>query len=250
MDDRPAELPPTKASSPDDTFTPAGSAPHSRTGVPWFRAALTVVLVAAALTLLLGREDPALFGAIRERLFPGVSPSPTFTPTPSATPDPLPILQQRSLRISTLAAGEACVTTPGKQVSPDLGDALGEGPVYMVGYGAEGTNTIYRTREDGGWYYLKTLWTAPPRFQDLVLLRGRGVDGPNEVRFSDDTTATPDLQAILSTNNVGSTQSGWLPWINYVRVRAPGCYGIQVDGLTFSEVIHFRIIDTPYVPQA
>jgi hypothetical protein len=38
-------------------------------------------------------------------------------------------------------------------------------------------------------------------------------------------------------------------WINYVRVRAPGCYGIQVDGQTFSEIIRFRVVDIPYDPK-
>jgi hypothetical protein len=213
---------------------------------------VSVVLLVAALTVLLGREDPTIFGTARDRLFPVASPLSTqAAQMPSATPDPvplsqlLPLLQQRSLHVSALAAGEACVAAPGRQVSPDLGPALGEGPIYMVGYGVEGTNTIYNTREDGGWYYLKTIWTAPHDFHSLFLLRGRQVDGPNEERFSEDTTATPDLQAVFSSNDAGSTHSGWLPWINYVRVRAPGCYGIQVDGLNFSYVIRFRVVDTP-----
>ena len=232
------------------------SAQRARMRFPWMRVALTVVLIAAALIVLLGHEDPAIFGTARDRLFPVVSSSPTPTniltqaaQTPSATPDPLPILQQRPLHISALAAGESCVTTPGKQVNPEMGPALGEGPVYMVGYGAEGTNTIYMSRVDGGWYYLKTIWTAPPNFHGAFLLRGGQVDGPNAVRFSEDTTGMPDLQVVYSSGNAGSTQSGWLPWINYVRIRAPGCYGIQVDGLNFSEVIRFRILDTPYDPK-
>jgi hypothetical protein len=142
----------------------------------WIRAALTVVVVVGALTVLLGREDPAFFGAVREGLFPVISPSPTFTAmhTPRATPAPVPVsqlmplLQQRSLRVSALAAGEACVAAPGRQVTPDLGPALGEGPIYMVGYGVEGTNSIYKSREDGGWYYLKTIWTAPTRLSQPV----------------------------------------------------------------------------------
>jgi len=55
--------------------------------------------------------------------------------------------------------------------------------------------------------------------------------------------------AVFSSNEVGSTQSGWLPWDDYVRVRAPGCYGIQVDGLDFSYIIRFKVIDTPYIPE-
>ena len=170
--------------------------------------------------------------------------------TPNATTDPLQLLQRRSLHISALAAGQACVTTPGKQVNPDMGPALGEGPVYMVGYGTEGTMSYYGGREDDGWYYLETIWTAPPDFHSMFLLRGHQVDGPNQVRFSTNFTSAPALEAVWSLGEAGSAASGWLPWIHYVRVRAPGCYGVQVDGLTFSSVIRFRVIDTPYLPHA
>ena len=186
MDDLPTESPATPASPSDDILPPHGSAPRSRMRMLWFRAVTTTLLVAAALTVLLAREDPTIFDAAYERLFLVVSPPSTqAAPTPIATFDlktALPILQQRSLRVSALAAGATCVAAPGRQVSPDLGPALGDGPIYLVGYGTEGTNTIYMGRDDGGWYYLKTLWTAPPDFHDVFLLRGRQVDGPNEVR--------------------------------------------------------------------
>jgi len=44
------------------------SAQRSRKRVLWIRGALTVVLVLGALTVLLGREDPAIFGAARDRI--------------------------------------------------------------------------------------------------------------------------------------------------------------------------------------
>jgi hypothetical protein len=127
-----------------------------------------------------------------------------------------------------------------------MGPALGEGPVYMIGYGTDGTKSYYGRREDGGWYYLETIWTAPPDFHSMFLLRGRQVDGPNQVRFSNNFTSAPALEAAWSLGEAGSAASGWLLWIHHVRVRAPGCYGVQVDGLTFSTVIRFRVIDTPY----
>jgi len=120
----------------------------------------------------------------------------------------------------------------------------------MVGYGVEGTTSYYGGREDEGWHYLKTIWTAPPDLHGLFLLRGHQVAGPNEVRFSELFTPTPGLEAVFSPSDAGSTGSGWLPWLHYVRVRVPGCYGIQVDGQTSSEVIRFRVVDTPYDPRA
>ena len=32
---------------------------------------------------------------------------------------------------------------------------------------------------------------------------------------------------------------GWRFWSGYTRLRSPGCYGLQVDGTTFSEIIIF-----------
>jgi hypothetical protein len=89
------------------------SAQRSRKRVPWIRGALTVVLVLGALKVLLGREDPAIFGAARDRLFPMVFPSPTFTAaqTPRATPDPvplsqlLPLLQQKGQKAPAFKRG-------------------------------------------------------------------------------------------------------------------------------------------------
>jgi hypothetical protein len=224
------------------------NAQRSRKRALWIRGALTTLLVTAALIVLLAREAPTFLLATRDRVFPMAAPVPTATAVP--IPSVADVLRARPLHLSALAAGEACVTTSGKEVSPDFGPALGGGPIYMVGYGVEGTTSYYRGREDGGWYYLKTIWTAPPKFHGMFLLRGRQVDGSNEARFSQHDTATPDLQALYFSEPVpGSTPSGWLPWVRYVRVRAPGCYGIQVDGQTYSEVIRFRVLDTPYDPE-
>jgi hypothetical protein len=253
MDDLPSESFASNPSAPTDDSHEPDSSHRSPTRVHWIRAALTVMLVAGALTVLLSREDPTFFYAAQQRISYAVSPPSTqAAPTPSVTRDLmalLPVLQQRSLKAPALAAGEPCVATPGKRAAPELGSALGNGPVYMVGYGKEGTTSYYNVREDGGWYYLKTIWTTPPDFQGIFLLRGRQVDGPNDVRFSEDTTDTPALQAVFSSDSAGSEASGWLPWIDYVRVRAPGCYGIQVDGLNFSYIIRFTVLDTPYDPQ-
>lgn len=174
------------------------------------------------------------------------APAPTRLPTPTSSPtDAFTLLHQRTLDLPRLLAGSACPRDPGRKVSPDLGPALGKGPIYLVGYGVQATISYYGGRQDGGWYYLKTLWAAPPGFQDLFLVRGRQINGPNELLFSKGFTASPDQEAEFSSEEGGSTPSGWVPWANYVRVRAPGCYAVQVDGLHFSEVISFQVVDTP-----
>jgi hypothetical protein len=41
-----------------------------------------------------------------------------------------------------------------------------------------------------------------------------------------------------------SGAGGWRGWGGYARFRAAGCYGIQVDGTSFSEVIVFKAVIT------
>src|SRR5258708_30307631 len=44
----------------------------------------------------------------------------------------------------------------------------------------------------------------------------------------------------LMPGGVGLNPGGWRLWSGYARLRSPGCYGLQVDGITFSEVSIFR----------
>jgi hypothetical protein len=69
-----------------------------------------------------------------------------------------------------------------------------------------------------------------------VLIRGRQLDGPNEVRFEDGVNPGRELRLRV----LGSSGGQWYNRASYTRLRAPGCYAWQVDGLRFSRVIVFR----------
>jgi hypothetical protein len=65
-----------------------------------------------------------------------------------------------------------------------------------------------------------------------VLIRGRQLDGPNELRF--DAGAFPPREIRIPASRVQRNRP------SFTRVRAPGCYSYQVDGLAFSSTIVFE----------
>jgi hypothetical protein len=201
------------------------------------RAALTVVLVAGALAALLLREDPTIFDAAR--LFPVASPPPTATAT--LAPAPADILRQRPLRLPSLAPGGQCPWAPGRAVDPALGEVVGEGPIY-VALGVEATLEYAPAQNFGSqaWGGQKTIWAVPPGFVGLVLVRGRQVDGPNEVRFGRGDVPAADLLFSAPGEAQSDPPNSWTYEVDYTRVQTPGCYAYQIDGETFSEVVVFR----------
>jgi hypothetical protein len=87
------------------------------------------------------------------------------------------------------------------------------------------------------WGGTKVLWAVDtPHYSDVVLVRGRQLDGPNEVRFDHGPLPPTELRV---TPFPESTPEGWTGQPSFTRIRVPGCYGYQVDGATFSRVIIF-----------
>jgi hypothetical protein len=149
----------------------------------------------------------------------------------------------RPLRIPRLAAGAPCPTTaPRTAPRPFVGITFGPGPAFPGGIHENGRAVLrYQdpipvgsTWHGSGWFGNKTLWYAP-RYRQAVLIRGRQLDGQNALRFSFGfETGTPRLELHLRarTPTTGLSSS--------TRVRAPGCYGYQIDGRRFSYVIVFE----------
>ena len=166
----------------------------------------------------------------------------TPTPTPVLTADQVwAELEQRPVNVPTLAAGSSCPAAHGHAISPDFGLGLGDGPAYPVGLGSDGVLDYappqnFQSAEWGG---MKVLWALSPTYNGVVLVRGHQLDGPNELRFERGDVPPAELRIIPFP---ASTPDGWTGQPSYTRVRAPGCYAYQVDGLTFSKLIIFRAV--------
>jgi hypothetical protein len=165
----------------------------------------------------------------------------------------------RPLHIPRLPPGSHCRTSRPDRKG-DLsrigfaGTAWGSGPVYPGGLGsrrpvlrfalpAPPTSDFYGSEWSGN----KVLWMIARARRGPVLIRGRQVDGPNEVRFERGTVPGKELR--IPGRRWGRSSRGGGSRASYTRVRAPGCYAYQVDGLRFSKVIFFAAVaDVPGGP--
>jgi hypothetical protein len=157
---------------------------------------------------------------------------------PPATPEAGPWdALRRPLQIPALTSGAPCPVSPAATVTAAFGPALGPGPVYPI-YGADDLFAGEQTLFPAPWLGRKVLWIAAPTYTGPVLVRGRQLDGPNEVRFGSGPAPVAELQ--LETAAASGSAPPWRDWPGYTRVRAPGCYAYQVDGSSFSTVIVFQ----------
>jgi hypothetical protein len=145
-------------------------------------------------------------------------------------------LRSRPLTDLQVAPGEPCpVTTETGRVGQY--EALGPGPAYPMG-----TSAVIRMRmpppEGWGseWSGTKRVWLLDSRYAGRALIRGRQLDGPNEVRFVLGIPGfTPEklLNPVRGQRIVGTSPS-------LTRLRAPGCYAYQVDTRTRSYLVVFE----------
>ncbi len=120
------------------------------------------------------------------------------------------------------------------------------GPIYGLG-GPEVTG-------DHGYYYQVT-YLSDAKYQGLALVRGRRLDGPQQLMFSGPmaagslvTTDTIDGKSTqffdeLVLPQASPSSSVWRQWPVLQGVPGAGCYGFQIDGPSFHDT--FAI----YVPQ-
>jgi hypothetical protein len=96
------------------------------------------------------------------------------------------------------------------------------------------------------WAGQKVLWLVLPSYRGPVLIRGARLDGNSTVRFQSGNV--PPRQLAIPTSTRGGQPTGMTPPAgtryvpSYTRLRGPGCYAYQIDGITFSRVIVFRAV--------
>jgi hypothetical protein len=123
---------------------------------------------------------------------------------------------------------------------------IGRGPVYP-GLGGSGghLNATPEHPYGGPWAGGKVFWYVLPSYRGRVLLRGHRLDGPESLGFNGRRLPARELR--IERNDTVSWEgqprgSRGVP--SSVRVRASGCYGVQMDGATFSRVVVFTV-DAP-----
>ena len=82
-------------------------------------------------------------------------------------------------------------------------------------------------------------WSSTARYAGPVLIRGRQLDGPHAIGFGEGHVPYDELQLMAPGMGAPRSPGGGREWQSFTRVRARGCYGYQVDGSNFSDVIVF-----------
>ena len=180
---------------------------------------------------MIRRAHPVLLGLLIAGCG-SVAPPPIGTT--SAAPSASTAALVRPLALPTFSA--PCQRSTGHQVLPDVGLGLGDGPVWPVGFGADGQQSLGQSLN--GWYAVKVLWAADPSYTGPVLVRGRRIDGDGLIRFSRDGTLSGPEELALDASRSGNVER---TWPSYTLVQSPGCYAYQIDGTTFSHTVVFQI---------
>ena len=156
---------------------------------------------------------------------------------------------RRPLHLPRLAAGGACpVSRVDERVDWSRArfpgsPGIGRGPVYP-GLGA--TDGVLTTSPDtqfgGPWAGEKVFWYVLPSYRGPVLIRGRRLDGPQLLGFNGNKLPAKELRIGPGETVWWSGQpSGSRGMPSGLRVLEPGCYGVQIDGTTFSRVVIFSV---------
>lgn len=153
---------------------------------------------------------------------------------------------RRPLKIPRIAPGSACPTSA-EDTSVDFASfgvspGIGDGPVYPTGLvKPSGPPTLqfqYPPRRGSvffgsRWGGERILWFVLPTYTGRVLVRGRRVDGREELRFQGGLVPPRELK-------LAAVPGGDRQVAAYTRLRTPGCWGYQVDSRGFSKVIVFQ----------
>ncbi len=137
-----------------------------------------------------------------------------------------------------LRAGEPCPVSPGRNLAR-LGAALGSGPAYPAG--GFRRDAVLEMAPPGNfsshlWGGEKVLWVQAPGAPRGLVVTGRRLDAPGQVRFNDGDL--PPARMALPAPD----PKAWVDRPSYTRLAAPGCYAYEVAGPATSEVVVFRAV--------
>ncbi len=148
-------------------------------------------------------------------------------------------LRDRPLRLPAVASGASCPASTGTPVvHPWIGGvALGNGLVTAIasqaGDLAHGVVDLARSNVVG-WYGIKTDWEIGPSYSGWVIVRAEQLNGDGPIAALAGATIGP---VVIPPGPTDNTFVGWREQPSGTYVKGPGCYGFQVDGSSFSEVI-------------
>ena len=165
-------------------------------------------------------------------------PPPTTAPSQvvnvTTPPTPIPRMVWRPLRLPSLGPGGSCPTTPAvgppqTRARPVAAVAVGTGPVYPV---------LFRAGSDGRLdQSAVAYWDAPEPLGGVVIVRGHRLGAPkDQIGFLNEQQKPRPVHVLDPAAAYPAADEG--RWWPPTRLRAgAGCYGLQIDGVRFSEIV-------------
>lgn len=188
-------------------------------------------------------------------------------------------LEARALRLPTLDADDRCplanaTALPGVPAGAGLGPGgptergvakLRKGPIYVAFPGIPRILDFPAVEDgrpaSGEWRSAAVLWVSRPSYDGPALVRGRQLDGPEQLGFGPGSRPRAQLRLpagrwrqqrgpLRVWGRTAHARKGWRMAASTIRIRNWGeseirCYAYQVDGEQFSYTIAFGAIRQP-----
>lgn len=172
--------------------------------------------------------------------------APPTTEKPASPPARTTVdtLESRPLRLPTLTPGQSCPTNSGQTLT--LANA--SGPAILVGAvgvtipqrGNLSEGTVDLAQSDvPGWYGIKTHWLVKPDYAGPLVVRAESLDGSGPISILADAGSGP---LVITSDSTANGADGWREQPSGTYVKGPGCYGVQLDGTSFSVSLVFKAI--------
>jgi hypothetical protein len=168
---------------------------------------------------------------------PPATAAPVVATPPRPRPAVIPRALWRPLRLPALRPDGSCPATPAvgpprTRDHPVAAVAVGGGPVIPVLFRSTVAGRLDRS--------VVVYWDAPGQVGGVMIVRGHRLGAPGDrVRFQQGSQAATPVHVLDPASAFRAGVEG--RWWRFTRLRAgPGCYGLQIDGLRFSEVLVVR----------
>jgi hypothetical protein len=149
----------------------------------------------------------------------------------------------RPLHLPAVAPGAACPVSTRRSITRYM-TGVGAGPIYPTH--VDPWNVPFPPPENSvafgtGWSVDKTPLVRKKTFKGPFAVRGRRIDGSGQLGFSGPGVRRPVEALQFAAGHSGLEVAGLTGWPILVWMTGPGCYGLQIDGLTFSRVVVFQV---------
>jgi hypothetical protein len=161
-------------------------------------------------------------------------------------------LEQRQMKLPQVGRGEACPISMGtrdtvprqRHIFGAGGVWFGSGPVYLsLAWKASSDDNasfaLAPVPYEKNAYRAKTPWVSVPSYSGPVLIRGHSLDADNRALRFDATGSGPSERLRLQGPHAPSALL-WSFWASSMWIPGAGCYGVQIDSLSGTEVVIFE----------